>query len=589
MNNVRKGILLLILVFLATSLIAGALENIEAAVERSKTLTYERAFPGPVFEEISSAIVYEGSLAMQLYDGSIVLESSALFVQEENTLYSYKNVEEYLASSSFITSLQPQFLLASDEEAELLQSFLYLVDGNYFAEGYCNIESTWYFVRDEFFGDIEAWIVETDETGHITAISYEYDLQQELPELRGSMTPLHDVDYYNQDLIDQHIQQHMEQALKEKLYYTLETQPFEQSILTQLWEGTWTKLWLTTEEVDAEGYEYTSTMSLYAFETEEDIYLFGSIEAALGFSVVIEAMHPIFTLSTDEQALLFEQALDTLLNDEAYDAYYTTQGNTWLFIRQEWFGDGMGFVVKTDDSARILSLEYSYSIPLGEEIIEEEPPFDPSTVDWTLNKLEPQEDSLQIFEGEDISVTLEFDAYAANRVGAWMLTQLNGEFYGMSYDSEGLYSPYYDWISTEELPIGEHTFSYSLMQPGETPLDSVAFTVTVEPFDASLVSWDLNVTSPSSNFLTSPKGKSIPLAVTFNEEATKQYKVNLALRHQGEIVGGESNRNLQSPFETMIPGSVLTPGTHIVDVFLLPPGSPDKEPLASKSITIKVY
>lgn len=589
MNNRRKALLLLILVFLTTSLIAGALETMESAVERSKTLTFEMAFPGPVFQQLSSATVYEGAIAIQLYDGSVALESSALFVQEENTLYSYKNVEEYLESFSFIASLQPKFLLASDEEAELFQSFLYLVDGNYFSEGYCTIDNTWYFIRDEFFGEKEAWIVETDETGHITAITYEYDLQQELPELRGSMTPLHDVDYYDQGLIDQHIQQHMEQALKEKLCYTLEAQPFEQSTLTQLWEGTWTKLWLTTKEVDAEGYQYTSNLSIYAFETREDIYLFGSIEAALGFSVVIEAMHPTFTLSTDEQASLFEQALDTLLNDEAFDAYYTTQGNTWLFIRQEWFGDGMGFIVKTDDSARILSLEYRYSIPLEEEIIEEEPPLDPSTVDWTLLRVEPQEDSLQIFEGEDISVTLEFDAYAANRVGAWMLTQLNGEFYGMSYDSEGLYSPYYDWISTEGLPIGEHTFSYSLMQPGETPLDSVAFTVTVEPFDASSVSWDLNLASPSSNYLTSPKGKSIPLAVTFNEEATKQYKVHLALRHQGEIVGGESNRNLQSPFETMIPGSVLTPGTHVVDVFLLPPGSPDKEPLASESITIEVY
>jgi hypothetical protein len=585
----KKGILVLILVCLSTNLSAEALKTVEYAIEHSKTINYDMAFPSPVFQEISSATVYEGSIAVQLYDGTVALESSALFVREKQTLHSYKNAVEYLESSSFIASINPKFLLDSDEDAELFQSFLYLVDGNYFSEGFFNEGTTWYFIRDEFFGDVEAWIVETDGTGHITAIIYSYDMQKELPELRGSMTPLHDVNHYEETFIDEHIQQHMEQALEKNLFYTLEAEPFEHTILSQVWEGTWTKAWLTTEKVDADGYQYTSTLSIYTFDVGGDIYLFGSIEAALGFPVVIESIHPKFTLSTDEQASLFEQALDILLNDDAPDAYHSAHGNTWLFIRDEWFGDGMGFIVKTDDYGKILSVEYSYSIPLGEEIIEKEPPIDPSTVDWTLIRLEPENDSFQIIEGEGISVALEFDAYAANQVGAWMLTELNGEFFGMNYDSAGLYSPYYDWISTDELPVGEHAFSYSLMEPGETPLDSVSFIVTVEPFDASGVVWDLNLVAPSSTYLNSPQGESIPLVITFNDEATKQYKVNLALRHQGEIVGGESSRNLESPFETMIPGSILTPGFHVIDVFLLPPGGPDKAPLASLNITIQVY
>lgn len=589
MNLRRIGILVLTLVCLTTSLFAGALETVEAALERSKTIQYEMAFPAEFFQEISSATVYKGSIAIQLYDGSIALESSALFVPEENTVHSFKTAVSYLESSLFIASLQPQFLLAADEGAELFQSFLYLVDGNYFAEGFFNEGTTWYFIRDEFFGDVEAWIVETDETGHITSIAYAYDLQKELPELRGSMTPLHDVDQHGEYTIDEHMQQHMEKALKDDLSFTLEAKPLGHSTLSQLWEGSWIKGGLTTEEIDADGYQYTSTLSIYAYETKTDIYLFGSIEAALGVPVVIESMHANFTLSTDEQASLFEQALDTLLNDNAPDAYHTTQGNTWLFIREEWFGDGMGFIVQTDDHGKILSLEYSYSIPLGEELIEDEPPFDPGSVDWTLHRIEPEMDALSIFEGEGISVALEFDAYAANQVGAWMLTELDGEFFGMSYDSAGLYSPYYDWITTEELSVGEHTFSYSLMEPGETLIDSVSFTVTVETFDASGVAWDLNLVAPSSTSLDSPQGQSIPLKVTFNDEATKQYKVNLALRHQGEIVGGESSINLKSPFETMIPGSILTPGFHIVDVFLLPPGGPNNAPLALKSITIRIY
>jgi len=562
---------------------------VESAIESSKTSYYEIAFPGPVFQEISSATVYAGSIELLLHDGSVALESSALFVPEGNSIQSFGDAEDYLTSPSFIESLRPSYLLRTDEDAELFQSFLYLIDGNYFSEGYCNIGNIWYFVRDEFFGDVDVWIVETNETGNIISATHEYDFQMELPELRGSMTPLHEVDQYERCQTTESIMHYMEQTLIEDLSYTLEVQSLENSILQQVWNGNWIEAWITTEEMDTDGYQYSSTLTIYAYKTEEEVYLFGSIEAALGEPVVIEDMNPSFTLSGDKQASLFEQALDVLLDDNAPEKYHTGQGNTWLFIRQEWFGEGMGFIVRTHEQGEILSVEYSYSIPLGEELVEEEPPFDPSSVDWTLIRVEPEQDSFRVMEGEGVPVTLEFDAYAANQMGAWMLTQLDDEFYGMSYDSAGLSSPYYDWISKDELPVGEHTFSYSLMEPGDIPLDTIAFTVTVKPFDASGVDWNLRLVAPSSTSLNSPQGESIPLIVSFNDEATNQYGVNLVLRHQGEVVGGENSQYLRSPFETMIPGSILTPGFHIVDIFLLPPGGPEKAPLALKSITIRVF
>jgi hypothetical protein len=240
-----------------------------------------------------------------------------------------------------------------------------------------------------------------------------------------------------------------------------------------------------------------------------------------------------------------------------------------LFIRQKWFWEGMGFIVRNHEQGEILALEYSYNIPLGEKIVEA-PLFDPSSADWTLIRVEPEEDSSRVMEGGGISVTMEFDAYAANQMGAWMLTQLDDEFYGMSYDSAGISSPYHKWISTDELPVGEHSFSYSLMEPDDIPLDTIAFTVKVEPFDASGVDWNLCLITPTSNSIEVTKGTSVPLALTFNDEATNQYGVNLVLRHQGEAVGGENSQYLRSPFETMIPGSVLTPGIHVVEVFFVP-------------------
>ncbi|MGE4453868.1 MAG: hypothetical protein AB7D92_04980 [Sphaerochaeta sp.] len=592
MKQLRQAFLLFVLVCLSTSLSAGALEMVESAIESSKTKYYETAFPGPLFQKLSSATVYEGSLAIQLHDGTIAVEVTALFAQEGDAIISFKSAEEYLTSDCFIESLHPSFLLQSDEDAELFQSFLYLVDGNYFSEGYYNEGTTWFFIRDEFFGDIEAWVVETDTMGHITSITYSDDLEGELPDLRGSMTPLHDVDAYEQPAIPETAIEHMERILEEELSYTVEAVLVESPVLSTIWDGTWYRAGITTEECDPDGYQYTSTLTVHGLQTSEGMFLFGSIEAALGDPVVMEALQPTFRLSDDNQAALFSQALDVLLNDGATEAYHVKQGTIWLFIRDEWFGEGMGFIAKLDEQGSVLSLEYSYSIPLKEAIVEEEPPFDASTVDWTLNRVEPEETYFTIMQGEGIPVTLEFDAYAANRAGAWMLTELNNEFYGMSYDSAGLTSPYYDWISTEGIPVGDHTISYLLMEPGtdrEHPLSSTAFSVTVHPFDASEVAWDMKLAAPTSSSIDSKQGESIPLIVTFNDTATAQYGVNLVLRHQGEIVGGESSKYLTSPFETMIPGSILTPGFHLVDVLLLPPGGTENAPLAVKSITIRVF
>ena len=116
MKLLRQGFLLFVLTCLMTSLSAGALEVVESAIESSKTKYYETAFPGPLFQKLSSATVYEGSLAIQLHDGTIAVEATALFAQEGDAIISFKSAEEYLASDCFIESLHPSFLLQSDIE-----------------------------------------------------------------------------------------------------------------------------------------------------------------------------------------------------------------------------------------------------------------------------------------------------------------------------------------------------------------------------------------------------------------------------------------------------------------------------------------
>ena len=110
----------------------------------------------------------------------------------------------------------------------------------------------------------------------------------------------------------------------------------------------------------------------------------------------------------------------------------------------------------------------------------------------------------------------------------------------------------------------------------------------VQPFDPSEGIWDLKLLAPETPSINGTQGVSIPLAVAFNEEATSRYGIDLVLRHNGVVVGGQRNRYLESPFETRIPGEVLLPGFHIVDVFLVPPGGADQQPVALVSMTIRV-
>ena len=217
--------------------------------------------------------------------------------------------------------------------------------------------------------------------------------------------------------------------------------------------------------------------------------------------------------------------------------------------------------------------------------------FDSSLVDWTPALLEPESTFVTLIEGQGVSVAIEFDAYAATQAGAWMLTLLNGEMFGMNYSSEGLDSPYYDWIEPDVLPVGTHTISYLLMKPGmdvEDPLGRIDLEVEIIAFDAPEGIWDLRMLEPLTQEVHIKKGSSGTIRVAFDDSATKKYGVNLAIRYRDEIVGGQNSMHLESPFETVVPASILNEGAHRVDILLVRPGSSVLPPLAECSVTFHV-
>ncbi len=587
----RVFIFVLLLCCMVTNLAADHIQAVEDSFESAKTFWYDAPFENPACTAIFNATVYQATLAIELHNGVIPLQASGIFVKAGDSLRPYESPTDFFTSKEFLSTLKTDYRLLTDEDAYVFQSFLYVVDGNFFHEGFFNEGTTWYFVRDEFFGDIEAWMVETDAEGRIVLLKHGYGIELDLPQ---EMKEASNQDrYYAQrasiEVSDADVG-FMREHLEKKLVYNLEVFPIQSGVLQQIWNGRWYELVISTEET-YEDYSYTTTFNMCAFYKDQEFFLYSSVEEALNSYVVMDSLHDDFVLLEEEQVILFEVALDELAKHDSTDTSRFQRNGNWYFIRSQWFGDGEGFVVSIDDLGQINSIYYDYYIAMDAQEEEFEEPFDASLVDWTMYRLEPEEDMYIIVEGEGVEVGLEFDAYAAFRVGAWMLTLFNGEFWGMDYNSEGISSPYYDWIPPEMLPIGQHSLSYLLMNPGsetEVPLSRVDLEVIVQHFDATGVDWDLRLISPGSTSIDGQKGVSIPLVVEFNDIATRQHGVGLAIRYQGEVVGGESSRHLSSPFETIVPGNVLNPGSHIVDILLMPPGRQDQDPLALISITIQI-
>jgi len=88
--------------------------------------------------------------------------------------------------------------------------------------------------------------------------------------------------------------------------------------------------------------------------------------------------------------------------------------------------------------------------------------------------VEPTRKSIQLPKAEDIDVVIEFNDWAASKMGAWIGTFWEGELVGM-YASTDMASPFHDTIPGEVLSNGDNIIIYKLLRPGrdyESPLVS---------------------------------------------------------------------------------------------------------------------
>ncbi len=128
--------------------------------------------------------IIEGKLAFSDGDyGTYSIMQKQYFMKYGNKLIAFPYENEMFASKEFIKNIKSKnFRLNTEEDGVAFQSMLKLFD-NERGLGFFEEDDIWYFIRDEFFDDIKAYVVTTDNKGQVLSIVYEGKLEKQLPEI----------------------------------------------------------------------------------------------------------------------------------------------------------------------------------------------------------------------------------------------------------------------------------------------------------------------------------------------------------------------------------------------------------------------
>ncbi len=105
---------------------------------------------------------------------------------------------------------------------------------------------------------------------------------------------------------------------------------------------------------------------------------------------------------------------------------------------------------------------------------------------------------------------------------------------------------------------------------------------------AELPNYKFKLVAPTENPVTVPSGKSLDLVIEFDADAVNNRGAWIQTVFNGKGGGMYYASSMESPYNTDIPGKILTPGKHTVEYFLQPSGSDTDNPLATIKLDIIV-
>ena len=530
---------------------------------------YETPFNHQCFERISNAKIVNAGFAYRSSEKDLeIFSSNHFFLLNSGNVNVFQTVYQLVTSPDFLKTLRNDFKINTKDNAAIFQDLLYLIDQRSSWTSFFKQDNNWYFIRRTMFDDIEAWKVNTDASGTILSIEFSEKMEIEKPvEVFETDYPAVDYEVLTDYILSDSYIQAIEKILKEKIKYKESAEQYTNETLGAISDATFYKFSFTLEEKveDLEYGTYTSSTNqvFEAIDFNDTMQLFQNFTEILESSLFLESLKPSFELKEDADASIFEAMLDVFTNYMSNDKMILFEDQVWYLVREESFGNKVGFVVKVDTEGDIRSIKYSN--PIGIEIIEEE--FDETTADWGFKLFMPESNSIEIVEGSKVEYGIEFNPKPVTKMGAWIFASLNNENLDMYFGTE-LESPHYGDIRSEKLPIGKHTLDVYLMRPGNdtaTALNRASVEINVVPFNDEGVVWDFAMEKPQSNTVKAKVGESIPVTFTFNAERVNSMGVRFEIYFEGELVGGRKAPHLQSPLKTDIPGSELKKGNNKIE------------------------
>jgi hypothetical protein len=520
---------------------------------------------------------------------AVSLASGFFFLINESEIHDFRSEYQLFCSPEFIASIREDYRLLTQQDALQFQNLLFLIDLRGWSTCFFKDGNDWIFVRKQFFDEITAWKVCTDEEGKILSIEYHEELDISIPE-DASEEENYNSDDEERDQeggITETMSQAIRGVLDRKVEFSESSNPLNAPTLGRISDGQVFEFMLSlSEEYEDEEYgtiTSTSNQSLTGIYHQGNLGLFDSFIEMLSSPQFRESIREDFRLKGAGDAATFEAFLDETTHYMRSKSMHQFEEPIWYFIRDESFENKEGLAVTVDAEGVILDIQYSHE--LGAEV--EEEAFDESTVDWGFLMTEPHSQTIEVAEGSTIPFRIEFNDTAASRIGAWVMSRWNGSMVSMDAGTE-IYSPHSGEIPGEATTLGKHLLEIYLMRPGTdtgTALGSAIIEVSVIPFDDTGVDWAFQMQSPAGTALTTTAGESIPVALTYHASEANRLGAKLEIHYQGKVVGGQAAPNHQSPFETRIPGEVLSHGTHTVDFVLLSPDG--KKQLGKSSLHIE--
>lgn len=479
MKNIFFIILFLMMGFLAVSQVNTETKPINEYL--SSTVKYtDKLIVNSSVQSLIKSDILEAGLSVNIgdkYNDALIL--SSYFISVDGKLIPFESRSAILSSPEFIELIKNnKFKLKTEENAIALQTLLCLIDNND-PLGYFKIDKTWYFVREEWFGDIKAYEIITDKKSNIISIKYHSDLKKDIPESFSAVNKKEKFGRIKDD-VSKEDSSAAYNYLSQKANYTFSSAKVELPIDTKEASASIYYCGLESTEIYQAGDQCTTNYSFMLMSNNGKYQKFKDGKAVTESDLFSEDILKSIKINNEEDAKAFQGIID-IINpvDNSFRILkkFYLQDGIWFFLRDKSFDDLYGYMVKTDETGAIKFVDYSTIT--DEDLLRFKMRADDFIVDYKFKLEKPSTNKITLERGEGLRVEISFDADMVNAKGAWIMTRFDGHNHGM-YASTTMESPFTDGITGMSLENSNHTFEYFLLKNGSEDTEDALGKIKIE-------------------------------------------------------------------------------------------------------------